>query len=74
MTENLTICTSTESFDSVALHLELAILSRKFTIIEHAQSSVVEYFNLFCEEFSLSLQDLHFHQVIDIMLQKQVIY
>ena len=66
MTENLTICTSTESFDSVGLHLELAILSRKFT--------VVEYFNLFCEEFSLSLQDLHFHQVMDIMLQKQVIY
>ena len=28
----------------------------------------------FFEEFSLSLQDLHFHQVMDIMLEKQVIY
>ena len=37
-----------QSFDSVASHLELATLSRKFCITEHAQSSVVvEYFNFF---------------------------
>ena len=34
-------------FGSVASHLELAILSRKFRITEHAQSSAVEYFNFF---------------------------
>ena len=68
------ICTCMQSFDSVAPDLELAILSRKFRTTEHSQSSVVEYFNFFCTEISSSLQDLHFHQVMDIMLQKQVIY
>ena len=68
------ICTCIQSFDFVAPHLELAILSRKFRITEHAQSSVVEYFNFFSAEISSSLQDLHFHQVMDMMLQKQVIY
>ena len=71
MTENLIICTSTQRFDSVALRLELAILSGRFRITDHAQSSVAEYFN--SEEFSLSLQDLHFYQVMGMMLQKQVI-
>ena len=42
VTENLIICTCIQSFDYVALHLELAILSRKFRITEHAQSSVAE--------------------------------
>ena len=37
LTENLIIDTSTQSSDSVALHLELAILSRKFRITEHLQ-------------------------------------
>ena len=37
-----------QSFDSVASHLELTILSRKFRITEPAQSSVVDYFNFFC--------------------------
>ena len=41
------MCTYIQSFDSVASHLELAILSRKFRITEHAQSSVVEYFSFF---------------------------
>ena len=49
-------------------------LSRKFRITEHAQSSAVEYFNFFSIEINLSLQDLHFHKVMGIMLQKQVIY
>ena len=31
------------SFDSVASHIELAILSRMFRITEHAQLDVVEY-------------------------------
>ena len=48
MTENLIICTCTQSFDSVAPHLELVILSRKFRVTEHAQSSVVEYLTFFC--------------------------
>ena len=41
------MCTCTQNFDFVASHLELAILPRKFTIIEHAQWSTVEYFNFF---------------------------
>ena len=63
-----------QTFDSVASHLELAIFSRKFRITEHAQSMAVEYFNFFSIEINLSLQDLHFHQVMGIMLQEQVIY
>ena len=74
MIENLIMCTCIQNFDSVASHLELAILSRKFRITEHAQSSAVEYFNFFSIEINLSLQDLHFHQVMGIMLQRQVIY
>ena len=50
-----------QSFDSVALHLELAILLSMRN-------------QLFSEEFSLNLQDLDFHQVMGITLQKQVIY
>ena len=44
-----------QSFESVAFHLELAILSGKIWIGEHAQVS----------------QDLHFHQVIGLILQNQ---
>ena len=68
------MCTCTQNFDSIASHLELAILSRMFGTTEHAQSSAVEFFNFFSLEINLSLQDLHFHQVMGIMLQKQVIY
>ena len=41
--ENLTMCTCIQSFDSVASHLELAILSRKFRITwtEHAHEHEV---------------------------------
>ena len=53
------MCTCIQNFDSVASHLELAILSRKFRTTEHAQSSAVEYFNFFSIEINLSLQDLH---------------
>ena len=74
MIGNLIMCTRIQNFDSVASHLELAILSRKFRITEHAQSSAVEYFNFFSTEINLSLQDLHFHHVMGIMLQKQLIY
>ena len=63
-----------QNFESIASHLELAILSRTFRATEHAQSSAVEYFNFFSIEINLSLQDLRFHQVMGIMLQKQVIY
>ena len=38
-----------QNFDSVASHLELAILFGKFRITEHAQSSAVEYFNVFLQ-------------------------
>ena len=68
------MCTCIQNFDSVASHLELAILSRKFRTNEHAQWSAVEYFNFFPIEINLNLQDLYFHQVMGIMLQKQVIY
>ena len=68
------MCTCMQNFDSIASHLELAILSRRFRTAEHAQSSSVEYFNFFPIEINLSLQDLHFHEVMGIMLQKQVIY
>ena len=63
-----------QNFDSVDSHLELAILSRKFRITDHAQSSIVEYFNFFSIDINLSLQNLHFHQVMGKILQKQVIY
>ena len=68
------MCTCIQNFDQIASHLELAILSRKCKTTEHAQSTAVEYFNFFSIEINLSLQDLHFHQVMGIMLQKQVIY
>ena len=74
MTKNLTICTCTQSFDSVAPHIELATLSRKFGITEHAQSSVAEYFSIFQQNSLEVLQDLHFHQVMGIRPEKQVIY
>ena len=74
MIEKLIMCTCIQNFDSAASHLELAILSRKLRITGHAQSSAVEYFHFFPIDINLSLQDLHFHQVIGIMLQKQVIY
>ena len=41
------MCTCIQNFDSVPFHLELAILSRKFRITQHAQSSAVEYFDFF---------------------------
>ena len=41
-----------QSFDSVASHLELAILPRKFRITEHAQSIVVEYFSFFSAQIN----------------------
>ena len=68
------MCTCIQNFDPIASYLELAILSRKFRTTEHAQSSAVEYFNFFSIEINLSLQDLRYHQVMGIMLQKQVIY
>ena len=68
------MCTFMQSFYSVASHLERAILSGKFRITEHAQSSVVEYFNFFSAEINIRLQDPHFHQAVGIILQKQVIY
>ena len=74
MIEKLIMCPCIQNFDSIAAHLELAILSRKFRTTEHAQSSAAEFFNFFSIEINLSLQDLHFHQVIGMMLQKQVIY
>ena len=36
-----------QNFDTIASHLELATLFRKFRTTEHAQSSAVEYFNFF---------------------------
>ena len=56
------MCTCIQSFDSVIPYLE------NYRIIGHEQSSVFEYVN-FLTEFSSSLQDLHFHQVMAIMLQ-----
>ena len=61
------MCTCIQNFDSIASHLELAILSRKFRTTEHAQSSAVEFCNFFSIEINLSLQDLHFHQVMCLM-------
>ena len=65
---------STQSFESVACHLELAILSRKFRITEHAQSNVVKYFSFFQQNSLEVFQDLHVHQVNGIRPQKPVIY
>ena len=65
---------SMQSLESVACHLELAILSRKFRIIEHAQSIVFEYFSFFQQNSLEVSQDLHFHQVMGIKHQKPVIY
>ena len=50
------------TFESVACQLELAILSRKFGITEHGQSSVVEYFGF----FQHSSPDLYFYKVMGI--------
>ena len=57
------MCTCIQNFDSIASHLELAILSRKFRTTDHAQSSAVEYFNFFSIEVNLSLQDLKFYSL-----------
>ena len=65
---------SMKSFEYVNCHLELAILSRKFGITEHAQSSVVEYFSFFQQNSLEVLQDLHFHQPMTIRPQKPVVY
>ena len=62
------------SFESVACHLELPILSRKFGITEHAQSSVVEDFVFFQRNSIEVLQDLHLNQVMSIRPQKPVNY
>ena len=50
------------------------MLSREFGITEHAQSSVVEYFNFFQQNSLEVLQYLHFHQAMSIRPQKPVIY
>ena len=63
-----------QSFESVACHLELAILSRALGVTEHAQSSVNEYFIFFQHNSLEVLQDLHFHQVMGTRPQKPVIY
>ena len=47
------MCIFIQNFDSIASHLELAILSRKFRTTEHAQSSAVEYFDFFSIEINL---------------------
>ena len=65
---------SIQSFESVACHLELAILSRKFGITEHPQSSVVEYFSFFQQNSLGVSQDLHLHKVVGFRPQKPVIY
>ena len=64
---------TTQSFESVACRLELAILSRKFGITEHVQSSTAKYFSIFQHDSLEVSQDLHFHQVMDIRPQKPVI-
>ena len=46
--------TRVQSVESVACHLELAMLSFKFRITEHAPSSIVEYFSIFPAEFTRS--------------------
>ena len=65
---------SMQNLESIACHLKFAILSRKFRITEHAQSSVVEYFSFFQQNSLGVSQDLHFHQVMGIRPQKLVIY
>ena len=52
-----------QSFESVACHLELAILSRKLGITEHAQLGVAEYISLFQQYVPEVLQVLHIHQI-----------
>ena len=42
--------TCIQSFDSVAPHLELAILSRKFRITKQGQSSVVDVLKFFLQK------------------------
>ena len=64
--------TCIQSFESVACHLELAILSRKSRITEHGRLSVVKYFN-FCRQNTLEAI-LSFPQVMGIVPQKPVIY
>ena len=39
----------TKNFDSAACHIDLAILSRKFKVIEHVHSGVAEYSNFFLQ-------------------------
>ena len=43
------MCSRIQSVDSVPSHREIAILSSKFRITEHAQSSAVEYLNFFLQ-------------------------
>ena len=62
-----------QSFDYVAPHLELAILSRKFRITEQLSTPnqvLLNIYTFFSAEMNSSLQNLHFHQVMDLMLKK----
>ena len=52
--ERQPMCTCIQGFDSLASHLELTILFRKLEISEHAQSSIVDYFNFFSAEFKFT--------------------
>ena len=74
VTENLVMYTSMQSFDSVTPHLELAILSKSLELMSMCNQVLLNILTFFPAEFSSSLKDLHFYQVMGIMLQKQVIY
>ena len=63
--------TCIKSFEPVACHLELTILSGKCKMTEHAQSSVIPYFRFFQHN---SLAVLHFYQVMGRMPKKPAIY
>ena len=71
--ENLIICTCIQSFDSVDPHLELVYLE-SLRLLNMRNQVLLNILTFFSAEFSSSLQDLHFHQVMGMMLQRQVIY
>ena len=65
---------SIQSSQSVACHPELAILSRKLGITEHAQLSVAKYISFFQQYILEVLQVLHIYQIMVIRPNKTVTY
>ena len=68
------MCTCIQSFDSVASHLELAILSRKFRITEHEHEVLLNILAFSLHRSTEICKSCIFTRLMGIMLHKQVIH